>query len=153
MIVSLSLRDEEAMTDAPENTPAERLKASRTRAGFSSGKKVADQLGTPLPTYAAHENGRRDFDRNQCLAYAALFSVDPAWLMFGSRYGQPPEGSPPPPPAGRQRDRSQKSNEVELLNVTIGREGTIRIVHSPEMTDEKAKTVLRTFLPTILNPE
>ncbi|MNU26919.1 hypothetical protein D3C71_153010 [compost metagenome] len=136
------------MTDAADTTPSERLKLSRNRAGFSSAKKVADQLDVPLPTYAAHENGRRDFDRSQCLAYAALFSVDPAWLMFGSRYGQPPEGTPPPPPADRQR--VQKPNEVELLNVTIGGEGTIRIVHSRDMTGEKAKNLLRQFLPTVL---
>lgn len=82
MMIVLSLQKEAEMTEASDTTPG-RLRLARTRAGFSSAKKVAEQLDTPLPTYAAHENGRRDFDRSQCLAYSALFSVDPAWLMFG----------------------------------------------------------------------
>jgi hypothetical protein len=106
----------------------------------------------PHPTYTAHENGGRDFGRDQCLQYADLFSVDPAWLMFGSSYGRPP-GDTPPSPEKRRVTSREDAVEVELLNVTISGEGTIRIVHSPDMTSAKAKALLRGFVPTILPPE
>jgi phage repressor protein C with HTH and peptisase S24 domain len=63
--------------------PHERLRKAREEAGYSTAKDAADALGIKAPTYTSHENGTRDFSREDALLYARRFKVTPAHLMFG----------------------------------------------------------------------
>lgn len=66
-----------------EQTPADRLREARIKAGFKSATKAADFLKVPGGTYAGHENGSRAFDSETGKQYAQAFKVRVAWLMFG----------------------------------------------------------------------
>lgn len=68
-----------------EQTPADRLRAARLRAGYKSATKAAEALKVPGGTYAGHENGSRAFDSETGQQYANAFRVRVAWLMFGEQ--------------------------------------------------------------------
>lgn len=72
----------------------ERLRAARVAAGFSRASEAARALGVPGPTYLGHENGSRDFRRDNSMVelYARRFSVSPEWLAF--ERGNAPDGMP-----------------------------------------------------------
>lgn len=136
------------MPDNPASSPAERLTSARLQAGFKTASKAAAELGIPIPTYKAHETGIRGLGSDQCLQYASAFSVDPAWLMFGEPY--PRVRSEAIGETVDVQPVAASADGTELLNVTIGGEGAIRIVHSAGMTSERAKALLKGFLPTVL---
>jgi len=77
------------------DTAAERLKAARTNAGFTSAKAASEALGVPLATYTQHENGTRNIPRDKAPLYARRFKVTEEWLLYGK--GEPqsftPEGA------------------------------------------------------------
>ena len=65
------------------DTPAKRLKAAREKAGFGNATQAAKQHRWTVSTYLGHENGSRDFDREQAKKYAKAFRTTAAWLMTG----------------------------------------------------------------------
>ena len=67
---------------------ADRLKAARRDAGFTSVRAACDAFGYNYPTYAGHENGSRDYDFDTAQRYAKAFKVDATWLMSGR---EPPD--------------------------------------------------------------
>lgn len=68
-----------------KETPAGRLRQARINAKLASASEAARRIGAKVATYTAHENGGRDFGREEALFYAKHFKVDPAWLMFGAQ--------------------------------------------------------------------
>ncbi len=68
----------------PMDEMAERLRAARTKAGFSTAASACDAFGWTRSTYYTHENGRGLIPRDAAAKYAAAFRVDPSWLMYGS---------------------------------------------------------------------
>lgn len=67
-----------------EETPADRLRAARKKAGFKTATAAAQAIGSHPATYSAHENGNREFNRQDAVHYGNKFRVQPAWLMFGT---------------------------------------------------------------------
>lgn len=65
------------------DTPAERLRFARQRAGYKTGKGAAKALGFPVSTYLGHENGSRGFPAKKADVYARRFKVSPEWLLYG----------------------------------------------------------------------
>lgn len=66
----------------------QRLQHARLLAGYDSATDAANAMGVPVPTYAAHENGSRDFKRGRGgpipgQRYAQFFKVNYDWLMTG----------------------------------------------------------------------
>ncbi len=73
-------------------TPAERLRWARRRAGFGSAAAFARALGIPEVTYRAHEKGHagtggRGLSERAARDYARHLGVDWAWLVTGA--GEP----------------------------------------------------------------
>jgi hypothetical protein len=132
------------MQETNEDSPAARLKMARERAGFRKAVHAAEHLGVPVPTYQGHENGNREFGREQCLQYASALSVNPGWLMFG------PEGGTAPDPAAPPQARRTTGDEVDLLNISVQGQGTLRVARSRQMSDDQAKELLKMLLPTLL---
>lgn len=64
-------------------TPGDRLKLSRERAGYESAKAAAEAMGIPVPTYIQHENGARGFPATKAERYARFFRVTPEYLLYG----------------------------------------------------------------------
>ncbi|KNY35572.1 helix-turn-helix transcriptional regulator [Agrobacterium sp. SUL3] len=62
---------------------AARLLEAREAAGFDFATDAAKALGIRYPTYAAHENGTRDFDIPSAIRYAEAFRISPSALVFG----------------------------------------------------------------------
>ena len=73
-------------------TPNERLRHAREKAGFASAAEAAESLGIPYGTYASHENGHRGFPKGRAPAYARKYKVDEQWLLYGK--GKGPGASP-----------------------------------------------------------
>jgi len=71
----------------------ERLKWAREQAGFKSATEAATVLQIPPPSYLAYENGGRGFAK-YASRFAALYRVNPDWLMWGR--GTPKPGRPHP---------------------------------------------------------
>jgi phage repressor protein C with HTH and peptisase S24 domain len=66
--------------------PHERLEYARRQAGYASAVSAAEAMGVAYPTYAAHENGQRGFDRTAD-RYARFFKVSLDWLILGKGPG------------------------------------------------------------------
>ena len=64
-------------------TPNERLKKAREKAGYASARAAAEALGMKESTYMGHENGHRGFPAKQAPKYARKFKVTEEWLLFG----------------------------------------------------------------------
>ena len=64
-------------------TPADRLKAARIAAGFSSARQAAEAMGVSADTYTQHENGTRGFPANRAQKYATFFRTTPERLLYG----------------------------------------------------------------------
>ncbi len=64
-------------------TRAERLTFARKQARLDR-PAAAERLKLPYSTYAAHENGSRDFGLDEAQVYAHAFRVNVVWLMFGT---------------------------------------------------------------------
>lgn len=65
------------------DTPHERLKEARKKAGFSSASEAANALGVSPGTYLGHENGNRAFDIEAAKKYSRRFKVTLTWLLTG----------------------------------------------------------------------
>lgn len=61
---------------------AQRLRAARIAAGFTSAQAAAKRFGWSEDTYAQHENGTRGITRAY-LKYARALRVRPEWLWSG----------------------------------------------------------------------
>lgn len=68
-------------------TPADRLKAARVAAGFTSARQAAEALGISADTYTQHENGTRGFPANRAQRYATFFHTTPEHLLYGRGAG------------------------------------------------------------------
>lgn len=64
-------------------SPAERLKAARTDAGFSTAVDGAARVGVSYFTYAQHENGTRAYGKDAAQKYGRAFKVPASWLLMG----------------------------------------------------------------------
>lgn len=62
---------------------ADRLRAARKDAGYASVKDACAAFGYTYATYAAHENGSRDYDFQTAERYSKAYNVDVTWLMTG----------------------------------------------------------------------
>lgn len=71
---------------ADTTTPHGRLRWARERAGYSSPREAAKELGWNENTYKSHENGLRQKDGLKLATlrkYARAFGVKAEWLMLG----------------------------------------------------------------------
>lgn len=75
-------------------TPNQRLKLARIRAGYESASDAARALGLPLATYIQHENGYRGFPVKRAPTYARKFKVSEEWLLYGKGQSAPPSSEP-----------------------------------------------------------
>lgn len=64
-------------------TPGERLRSARLRAGYGKAVDAARAFGWEPPTYHAHENGTRGLTARAAAKYARAYHVLPSWLLFG----------------------------------------------------------------------
>lgn len=62
---------------------SDRLRQAREMAGLGSAADAARRLGMDYPTYAAHENGTRGFNKDQAAKYARAFRINILWLLYG----------------------------------------------------------------------
>jgi phage repressor protein C with HTH and peptisase S24 domain len=60
----------------------DRLKAARRHARYRNATDAAAAMGVPYSTYAAHENGEKDFP-HAVERYADFFRVSLEWLLTG----------------------------------------------------------------------
>lgn len=62
---------------------ADRLRQARRDKGIATVKEAAEALKIAYPTYSAHENGSRNFQRDDAVRYAQFFGVSVDWLLTG----------------------------------------------------------------------
>lgn len=77
----------------PMETPAERLKAVREKAGYNTAKDAALAMGASVATYIQHENGTRGFPKDRAQRYARFFRTTPEWLLYGRETGDRTTGA------------------------------------------------------------
>lgn len=78
---------------------AERLRAARERAGYSSAEEAAETFEWKASGYRHHENGTRGFGIPEALKYARAFRSNPLWLLGLEKYGGgEAEAAPQEPP-------------------------------------------------------
>lgn len=70
------------MTTSDHETPSDRLKQARERAGYRSARAASERFGWSYNSYAQHENGTRGIS-HAAAKYARAFKVRESWLMFG----------------------------------------------------------------------
>lgn len=70
-------------------TPAERLRAARVKAGYETAKSAAEAMGVTVSTYIQHESGVRGFPASRAARYARFLRVAPEWLLYGRGTGDP----------------------------------------------------------------
>lgn len=70
-------------------TPAERLREARIRAGYKTARAAAERVAVPYPTYAGHENGNRAYEPDDAARYGRAFNARPEWLLFGDLGPEP----------------------------------------------------------------
>lgn len=112
------LRYSNAMT-----TPADRLKAARTKAGFKSATAAAKAFGWTESTYLGHENGSRGLQIDAAQRYSRAFRVSWNHLMTGAK-DEANESSPGTPVLGHlgvQTDAAPPVPEAPIL--PVGAEG------------------------------
>lgn len=71
-----------ALTD---DTPGDRLKAARIKAGYKSSRQAAMALDINYSTYNGHENGQNLFGVDDALRYARFFGSNAEWLLLGEQ--------------------------------------------------------------------
>lgn len=64
-------------------SPAERLKWARTKAGYETASDAARSRGWKVSTYLGHENGDRVPSRETAKRYARAFKVGWVWILEG----------------------------------------------------------------------
>ena len=65
------------------DTPADRLKLARERAGYKDAKSAAEAMGAKVSTYLQHENGTRGLPASRAQRYGRFFRAAPEWLLYG----------------------------------------------------------------------
>lgn len=65
------------------NSPGERLRSVRIKAGFSTAKEAALKMGVPVTTYAQHEIAPRHLPARKAALYAAFYKTTPEYLLYG----------------------------------------------------------------------
>lgn len=69
------------------DTPGDRLRSARAKAGYRSARAAAQALGWRVSSYNAHERagapGARMFGIEEANRYGQSFQVSPAWLLTG----------------------------------------------------------------------
>jgi DNA-binding XRE family transcriptional regulator len=65
------------------DSPADRLKKLRIKAGFESATDAARAMGVASPTYLGHENGSTGLRRAAAIRYAVFFGTTIDWLLTG----------------------------------------------------------------------
>lgn len=64
-------------------TPNDRLRWARAKAGFQTPREAADRFAWPYGTYKSHENGMRGLRRETAVKYAKAFKISLTWLLTG----------------------------------------------------------------------
>ncbi len=64
-------------------TPNDRLRWARAKAGFQTPREAADRFAWPYGTYKSHENGMRGLRRETAVKYAKAYKVNLTWLLTG----------------------------------------------------------------------
>lgn len=83
------------------DSPGERLRWARKRAGYESATAAADAHGWKPPTYLGHENGDRNVSVKAAKRYGPAFRVPWAWIVDGgSLPGSRPAKTGPIPTKG-----------------------------------------------------
>lgn len=72
------------------DTPADRLKLAREKAGYETAKAAAEAMGVAVATYIQHENGSRGIPATRAERYGRFFRVAPEWLLY--RRGEVDDG-------------------------------------------------------------
>jgi len=72
------------MYQMTDESPGDRLRQARIRAGYSSAGAAARRLNINEQTYRAHENGTRGLTRQNVRPYARVFKVSPEYLLYGT---------------------------------------------------------------------
>lgn len=66
-----------------EQTPGDRLKLARKRAGYPTAAAAIERFGwDPASTYRSHENGQTPPPPEDAKAYARAYGVTPEWIVF-----------------------------------------------------------------------
>lgn len=65
------------------DTPGERLRWARKRAGYDDGTSAARAFGWVVSTYLGHENGDRNPSRQAAIRYSRAFKIRWEWLLEG----------------------------------------------------------------------
>jgi SOS-response transcriptional repressor LexA len=97
-----------AVSSSPmSSVKAERLRAAREKAGYSSAADAARTFAWPEPAYRHHENGTRGFGADAAKKYGRAFKVKPGWLLGLDNV----DGGPPP--QSQEDDRLVVNGSVE----------------------------------------
>ena len=83
-------------------TPGERLRYARERAGYATAQEFAEAVGSTVSTYRSHENGTRGIPNSSALQYAKKLKIEFDWLQAGQ--GQTPEVKKAPDAGRNARD-------------------------------------------------
>lgn len=75
-------------------TPSDRLKEARLKAGYSTAKSAAEAMGVTVSTYIQHESGVRGLPAGRAARYAKFFRVAPEWLLYNRGSSDPIEVEP-----------------------------------------------------------
>lgn len=70
-------------------SPADRLRVARERAGYESAKDAALAMGVPVATYIQHENGTRGLPATRAEKYGRFFRITPEHLLYGKASAKP----------------------------------------------------------------
>lgn len=73
--------DTRGITATMTNLKADRLRAAREKAGYSSAQAAAEAFGWGVAGYRHHENGTRNFGPDAARKYGRAFRVKPGWLL------------------------------------------------------------------------
>lgn len=104
-------------------TPADRLKAARTKAGFKSATAAAKAFGWTESTYLGHENGSRGLQIDAAQRYGRAFRVSWNHLMTGAKEdaSEAPAGTPVLGQLGVQTEAEPARSDAPVL--PVGAEG------------------------------
>lgn len=94
-------------TQRMKSLKAERLRAARERAGYSSAADAARAFGWTESAYRHHENGTRTFGPDAASRYGRAFKTNPGWLLGLDNVDGGPIGRP------QQEDRLVVNGSVE----------------------------------------
>lgn len=100
-----------------DQVAADRLRAAREAAGFSSAKEAAEAMDVPVASYIQHENGTRGFKADRAAQYARRFRTTPEWLLLGR--GTSPVQSQEPSAADLEQMIREALEEVVTLDTRL----------------------------------